>query len=232
MKTTLLLLVTFFLVAPVFAQKIITKSLPVTAGQAVHLNLKFGDAIRVRYWDKPDVSVRISVTINNGKLDDALTVKTTSTPQAVSLLTDLDQSMLQQGKGDDCPDKKSIRQTRHTGDSYSVCSTIHYEVVLPHNTALQVETIDANIDIQGATGPVWAKSISGFVDMSWPGSTGATVVMKTVTGEVYSDLAIKFTGDRPKNPIVGYSLEGTLLSGGPQVRLESISNNVFLRKEK
>ncbi len=56
--------------------------------------------------------------------------------------------------------------------------------------------------------------------------------MKTITGEVYSDLAIDFNDKRQKNPLVGYLLEGTVLSGGPEVRLESISNHVFLRKEK
>jgi hypothetical protein len=232
MKNALLLLLLLFLVKPVWAQKVITKSLPLTAGQAVHLNLKFGDDIRVRYWDKSTASVQITVTINNNKLNDALLVETKSTAQAASLTTDFDQKVLKQGKAEDCPGNKSTWQTRNNDESYSVCSTIHYEVYLPHKTALQVETINANIDIQGATGSVWAKSISGFVDVSWPGAKGANVAMKTITGEVYSDLSIQFTGNRPKNPLVGYMLEGTLLSGGPQVRLESISNDVYLRKEK
>lgn len=127
---------------------------------------------------------------------------------------------------------KSTWQTDRDGKSHSVCSTINYEISLPRKAALRVETINGNINIQGATSPVWAKSISGFVDMSWPGSKGATVAMKTITGEVYSDLAIDFKNKRPKNPIVGYLLEGTLLSGGPEVRLESISNDVYLRKSK
>ncbi|QKZ14762.1 hypothetical protein [Spirosoma sp. KUDC1026] len=232
MKNTLLLLLIFFLAKPVFSQKVITKTLPLTAGQAVHLNLKFGDNIKVRYWDKATVSVQITVTINNNKLNDALRVETGSTDQTISVTTDFDKELIKQGKAEDCPGSKSTWQTRSNGESYSVCSTIQYEVFLPHKAALQVETINANIDIQGAMGPVSAKSISGYVDVSWPGSKGANVAMKTITGEAYSDLSIQFADKRPKNPIVGYLLEGTLLSGGPQVRLESISNNVFLRKEK
>ncbi|CCH02712.1 hypothetical protein FAES_4713 [Fibrella aestuarina BUZ 2] len=232
MKNSILFLLIWLLVAPVFAQKIITKTLPVASGQAVHLNLKFGENIQVHYWDKPEVSVRIAATINNGKLDDALTVETGSDAQAVRLTTDFDKELIKQGRAEDCPGTRSNWSTDRDGRSYSVCSTINYEVTLPRQAALRVETINGNIDIQGATSPVWAKSISGFVDVSWPGSKGANVSMKTITGEAYSDLTIDFKGKRPKHPIVGYQLEGTLLSGGPEVRLESISNNVFLRKEK
>jgi hypothetical protein len=232
MKNILLLFLLLFLVKPAFSQKIITKTLPLSADQAVHLNLKFGDDIRVRYWDKSDVSVRISATINNGKLNDAVTVETASTSTAVSINTDFDKELIKQGKSEDCPGSKSTWRTDRNGDSFSVCSTINYEIFLPRKAALRVETISANIDIQGSSSPVWAKSISGYVDMSWPGSKGANVAMKTITGEVYSDLAIDFNGKHQKNPLVGYLLEGTVLSGGPDVRLESISNHIYLRKEK
>ncbi len=54
--------------------------------------------------------------------------------------------------------------------------------------------------------------------------------MQTVTGEVYSDLEINFSNKEEKPQMVGYMLRGTLNGGGPEVRLESISNDVFLRK--
>jgi hypothetical protein len=232
MKNILPLLSILLLITPAFAQKIITKTLPLAPDQAVHLNLKFGDNIQVRYWDKSDVSVRIAATINNGKLNDALTVETSSNAQAISVTTDFDRELMKQGKSEDCPGSKSTWRTDKNGESYSLCSTINYEIMLPRKAALRVETISGNIDIQGSTSPVWAKSISGYVDMSWPGAKGANVSMKTITGEVYSDLAIDFGNKRKTNPLVGYMLEGTVLSGGPEVRLESISNNIFLRKEK
>lgn len=233
MKNALFLLSILFLVKPAFAQKMITKTLPLASSQAVHLNLKFGDTIQVRYWDKPEVSVRIAVTINSNKLNDAFLFETTSDAQAVNVKTDFDYEKIKQGKAEDCPGTRSGRHnTTIYGDSHSVCSTINYKIILPRKAALHVETISGNIAIQGATSPVWAKSISGFVDLSWPGSKGANVAMKTITGEAFSDLTIDFKSKRQKHPIVGYLLEGTLLSGGPEIRLESISNDVYLRKEK
>ena len=233
MKKLLLLLLVGLLISPAFAQRIIQKTMPVSPDQLVNLNLRFGDSIQVRYWDKPDLSVRISVTINNGKLDDALVVTTNSTDQEVSLKTDYDKEKLKEGKAEDCPGngKGSHWRTDQDGKEYYVCSKINYQVYLPRQAKLKVETINGNIDIQGATASVSAKTISGFVDMSWPKTKGANVAMKTITGEVYSDMDISLKNKKEKNPMVGYQLEGTLNGGGPIVRLESISNNIFLRKK-
>ncbi|GAB4043604.1 DUF4097 family beta strand repeat-containing protein [Spirosoma litoris] len=234
MKNPLFLLVLgllSFLIQPIFAQKIIEKTLPVTTDQTVNLNLKFADSIKVRYWDKPTVSVRIEVTINGGKLNDAFQVTTGSTSQEVSVKTDFDQEMLKQGKAEDCPDRRHSWSSDKDGHRYYVCSTLNYQIFVPRQAQLKLETINGNIDIQGANGPVFAKTISGFVDMSWPKSKGANVAMKTITGEVYSDMDISFKNKKEKNPIVGYQLEGVVNGGGPNVRLESISNNIYLRRK-
>ena len=230
MKTLLLPLLLF--VAPVFGQKIIQKTLPYSASQLVNLNLRFGDSIQVRYWDKPEVSIRIAVTINGGKLNDALLVDTNTSDQELKISTDFDQKMLREGKAEDCPDQRGHSRNRYNGDHYSVCSDIDYQVFLPRKARLKVETINGNIDIKGAQEAVSAKTISGYVDMNWPTSKGVNLAMKTITGEVYSDLDIAFKGKKQQHPIVGYLLEGAANGGGPAVRLESISNNIYLRKGK
>lgn len=234
MKNPLILLLLgplSLLIQPIFGQKIIEKTLPVTTDQTVNLNLKFADSIKVRYWDKPTVSVRIEVTINGGRLNDALLVTTGSSAQEVSIKTDFDKEMIKQGKAEDCPAQRHSWSSDQDGKRYYVCSTLNYQVFLPKQAQLKIETINGNIDIQGATGPVFAKTISGFVDMSWPKSKGANVAMKTITGEVYSDVDISFKNKKQKNPIVGYLLEGSVNGGGPTVQLESISNNIYLRRK-
>ncbi|MCE7065936.1 hypothetical protein [Dyadobacter sp. CY326] len=215
-----------------FAQKIIQKNLPYTAGKTVNLNLKFADSIRVRYWDKPEVSVKITVTINQGRLNDALTVTEKTTGEEVALSTDYDKELIRAGQAEDCPESKSSWSSDDGKNRIYVCSEINYQVFMPKNAQLNLETINGNIDIQGAVTTVHAKTISGYVDMSWPKGKGANVAMKTITGEVYSDLDIVFKDKKQKNPIVGYLLEGTFKGGGPEVRLESISNDVYLRSKE
>ncbi|MCF0073901.1 hypothetical protein LZD49_25700 [Dyadobacter sp. CY261] len=229
MKKILLLAMLGMACGPAMAQKIIDKKLPYESGKTVNLNLRFGDSIQVRYWDKPEVSVHMSVKINQNKLNDAFLVTSNTTAEEIILKTDFDKEKLKEGKGEDCPGQKSTWRNDDGKNSYYVCSEINYQVTLPRNAKLKLETINGNIDIQGATASVAAKTISGYVDMTWPRSKGANVAVKTITGEVYSDLDIDFGNKKEKNPIVGYLLEGKFNGGGPDVKLESISNNVYLR---
>nr|WP_295923320.1 hypothetical protein [uncultured Dyadobacter sp.] len=231
MKNILILAILSLALHPVVAQKIIDKKLPYENGKTVNLNLRFGDSIRVRYWDKDEVSVHMEVKINQNKLNDAFIVTTSSTGDEMILKTDFDKELLKKGKGEDCPGDKHTWNTDDGKNRYYVCSEIKYEVNLPRQAKLKLETINGNIDIEGATTTVFAKTISGFVDMTWPKSKGANVAVKTITGEVYSDLDIDFGKNKDKNPIVGYLLEGKFNGGGPEVKLESISNNIYLRKK-
>lgn len=229
MKKTLIMAILCMALGPVFAQKIIDKKLPYDNGKTVNLNLRFGDSIQVSYWDKAEVSVHMSVKINQNKLNDAFVVTTGTTADEIILKTDFDKEKLKEGKGEDCPGSKSSWSSDDGKNRYYVCSEINYQVTLPRNAKLKIETINGNIDIRGATAAVSAKTISGFVDMTWPKAKGANVAVKTITGEVYSDLDIDFDNKKDKNPIVGYLLEGKFKGGGPDVKLESISNNVYLR---
>lgn len=231
--TLLLLLALGHCIAYAQNQKIIEKRLPFSKTQAVNLNLRFANDIKVQYWDKAEVYVKISAEINSGKLNDALVVTTNSTAQDLSLKIDFDNEMLKKGRPEDCPDSKEARRSSwsRNGQEYYVCSTINYEVFLPKQAEVSLETINGNIWINSVAGNLNAKTISGFVELNWPKGKGGNIGMKTITGEVYSDLDIAFTTKRQKNPIVGYLLEGKVYGGGPEVHLESISNNVYVRNK-
>jgi hypothetical protein len=232
MKNIILAFIFACCVYPASAQKIIQKRLPYTSDKIVNLNLKFGDSIRVRYWDKPEVSVRIAYSINQGKLDDALLVTDKNTGDEIGLSIDFDKEKIREGKEEDCPKQKSSWNSDDGKNRYHICSEINYQVFLPRQAKLKLETINGNIDIEGGSSNIFAKTISGYVDMSWPKAKGASVAMKTITGEVYTDLNIDFKDKKQKHPIVGYLLEGTVKGGGPEVRLESISNDVYLRSKE
>lgn len=216
-----------------YAQKIIEKHLPFSAGQSVDLNLRFADDIKVQYWDKAEVYVKIAVEINGGRLNDALTVDTKNNSNEISLKTDYDKDLIKKGRYEDCPETKDGHRSSWGSDNerYYVCSTINYEVYLPKKAEVSLETINGNIWISSINNTLTAKTISGFVEVNWPKGKGGNIGMKTITGEVYSDLDIAFTNKREKHPIVGYLLEGKVYGGGPEVRFESISNNVYVRNK-
>ena len=231
-----------------WAQKIIEKSTNVATGQRVYLDLRQASSIRIRAGASGKMTLRASVSINQNKLNDALLLTTEQTGEVLKLTSEFDKEMLRQAQPGDCPnsgahhgnmyisnDQKGKKGdvSDHDGrDNYQVCALIDYEITVPADVALRVNTFSGNIDIVGLTGTIEAKSLSGFVDVTWPPTKGAELSLKTITGEVYTDQDIAFSTPRKDNPIVGYQLHGTLSGSGPLVKLESISNDVYFRKRK
>ncbi|RFP64426.1 hypothetical protein D0N36_13995 [Hymenobacter lapidiphilus] len=227
-------------VAPVArAQKTIDKAAAVAAGQTVVLDLKYGTIIRLRPAADNQLRLRATVRINQNKLNDALQLDLRETPAAVTVTAALDKQVLAQAQPGDCPAQGSgityygsWTDGRDGQDSRAaVCATITYDITLPATATVRLNTISGNVDVVGLTGPLELKSISGFVDVSWPASRGAEVAFKSISGEVFTNQEVTFS-NRKENPLVGYEVRGTLAGGGPRVRLESISGNVFFRKSQ
>ncbi len=214
-------------------QRIVEKSFPVNNKEKVDLNLKFGEAMTVKAWDKNEVSFRAVIEINSGKLNDALILDFEDGNGGLTVTADYDKALIQQGRREDCPEKQYASYSwNNEGNHTVVCSDIMYEIFVPRNTDLRVESISADIELIGVQGPVYAKSISGFVDLSWQEDQGAELSMKTISGEVYSGLDnLAMNNHKGGAPLVGYELRGSIGAGGPRVSLESISGNIYLRKE-
>jgi len=224
-------------VGPVAAQKIIEKNAPVAAGQRVVLDLRFGNTIRLRPATDNQLHVQATVDINDNKLNEALQFAFSETPSSVTVSTDLSKQMLATAQPGDCPPNRAT--TNYFGswdkgpkDGAAVCTTINYDIMVPAGADVSVRTITGNIEVAGLSGPLEAKSISGFVDVSWPATKGAELALKTINGEVYTDQEVAIQNHK-EHPIVGYQLRGALASGsGPLLKLESINGDVFFRKPK
>lgn len=213
-------------------QRIVEKTLSAESGNQVKLNLQFGENIVIKGWDKEEVSFRAVVEVNSGKLNDAFIANYVEDNQGVRIKTDFDKEKLKKGRRSDCPDSKYSSYSWNDGKEF-VCSKIQFEVYVPRNSELELETISADIELFDLDGPIDAQSISGFVDLSWPEMNGADISMGTVSGEAYSNLDnLNFSNKQEALPLVGYELRGAIGSGGPRVRLESVSGDVYLRKRE
>lgn len=219
--------VLFFNLLP--AQQIIEKSLPVGENQEAVLDLKFAEDIKVENWDKNEFYIKAEININNNTLNDAHTMDVSNNGNIISVITGFNEELLKSSKMMNCNEKSKHQSNFNGKEGYSVCSSIKYTIYLPSETDLKIETISGNIFLEDRNGAVEAKSISGFVDLSSSPSKKADFQLKSITGEVYTDLDIKFA-NRQDNPIVGYELKGKLNGGGEIINLESISGNVYVRK--
>ena len=269
------------------AQRLVTHTASLSAGQGVFLDLKFAHSIRVR--PGASLSVQAKVSINDNAQNDLYSLTLEKASDELSVVEKLDEDKLRQSHYEgDCQGGSrnnsgggvhggytrssktgGLRPTlSYNKGEYSYCAKIEYEVTVPAGVALRITTLSGDVDVSelgGAltiksvsgdlrlsalSGPVnvrsvsgdvklnqvsgsaiEATSVSGDVDLTWPPAKGAELSLKSVTGEVYADPAVSFTNLKQRS-YVGYQLHGSYgAGGGPLVKLESVSGDVFFRKQ-
>lgn len=210
--------------------QLIERTFEVNPSERIELNLKYGNTILIEAWDRPEVLFRATSEVNSGKLNDAVLIDFIQ-DDGLRVDMDFDSGKIKEGRAIDCPGKNySYYNQYENAYRHVVCSEIAYEIFLPRNADLFVDTINANIELLGHHGPTSIKSISGFVDMSWQQRRGAELSIKTISGGVYSDLKDIQLLNRDEVAPVGQDIRAITGIGGVPVRLESISGDIFLRK--
>ncbi|HKI44061.1 MAG TPA: hypothetical protein VKA08_01895 [Balneolales bacterium] len=206
------------------------KELTWEKGQLIDLNLKFGKNMQVTGWDQNEVAVIARVTINEGHQDSLFSLAASS-GNAINILADINRKDLSVHEWlDGCPKEQRMMTI---DDHTSLCVDISYEVHIPKNASVNLSSISANMTIHGLHGPVRAKSISGFIDFSMPENAKADLALKSITGELYTNIGgINWLNRKDHIPMVGYLLRGQIGGGGPELHLESISNDIYLRAQK
>lgn len=221
-----------FLLQAAAQNRIVERSFAINQDDAVRLDLQFGETITVKSWDQNKVAFRAVIEINGGRLNDALQLDFDQSSGRVEIASDYNKEKLKEGRREDCPDNYSRYSWSDDDDGgHVVCSRIRYEISVPRQVDLEVESISGDIELVGLAGPIRAKSISGFVDLSWPSGNAVKIDLKTISGEAFSDLEdLQFDNKKEHIPLVGYTLKGRIGTGGPRVSLESVSGNIYLRK--
>ena len=209
--------------------KIVTKSFPVKNDQTVKLDLKFGDLIKVTGWDKDKIQFKAVININNGRLSDALILDFDRTNEAFKISSDYNEQLIRKGRYDDCPEEYSTYSWNKNGDHIVICSDIKYRIYIPKNADLQIESISADIVLTELRGAIDVKTISGFIDWTRLPKTGAVLSIDTITGQAYTSFD-EFEIKDKESTSWSLSLKGVLNGGGPSVKLETISGNIYLRK--
>lgn len=228
--TLLVAFVLGFMLLTSAQSRIVERTFDVNKDDKISLDLRFGEIITIKSWNRNEVSFKADIEINQGKLNDALLLGFEHENGRLEIDADYDEQMLKRGRCEDCPDSNYTRYSWNNGAGYVACSRITYEILIPKKADLSVESISGDIELVDLVGPIRAKSISGFVDLSWPSGRPAEIDIKTVSGEAYTNLDELQFDNRKNMPMVGYDLKGRIGDGGPRVSLESVSGNIYLRR--
>jgi lia operon protein LiaG len=142
------------------------------------------------------------------------------------------------------PDNMSLDITRDCaggGDTHieSIKNEIEFQgchdISLKNVTGpLVISTISGSVNVTftelSKDKPISITSVSGSVDVTVPAKTGFSLEMGTVSGNMYSDFDFPASANNDMRRVGGGSLRVQINGGGPDLKLQSVSGNVYLRK--
>jgi hypothetical protein len=209
MKKYAILVVLWLCFSTIQAQQKIEKHIDFSGKESVVLNIQIADSITIHTWDKNEVFVTASVNINENKDNEAY-------------MTSFDE------KGNTVIVTAKFKDQYFKGRNNCCNETdIYWQVYIPAKTGFSIETINANITIDGQTEQMKVKSISGYIDLSSPANMKADIDFSTISGMIYTNHELSLEKMHTGIPV---KISDKLNSGGVPVKLETISGDIFFRK--
>ncbi len=208
------------------AQDIVEKSIVMAKNQEVDLQFDFADQIIIKSWDKSEAYLKAIVNINDNEDNEKFSLTARETASGVEMVSEIENL-------DEISNEVEVyRHGEIIRSDHCVDMEIDFEIFLPEGSDINLETISGDIEIIGFNRNLNIKTISGFIDVTIDPGSRNNITMETITGEFYSDLDLDTQKKNEwKNHWIGGDLETTLNGGGPLIRLETISGNIYLRKE-
>ncbi len=191
----------------VHAQKIVEKTFNFNNKKSLVLDLQITDSINIQTWNKNEVYAYASINVNENKDNEAYKTSFGEAGDRVEIKAKFDDQFF---KGKQCNNEVNVA----------------WKLMVPENAEISVKTINGNIIIMGKINSVKAHTINGFIDMGIESGKGADLNLKTITGNIYTDLNLASLNKR----IVELKINEKLNGGGVPVNLETISGDIFLRK--
>ncbi|MFA8435856.1 MAG: DUF4097 family beta strand repeat-containing protein [Marinifilaceae bacterium] len=224
-------IVLFFLAITTTAncQKVVEETTKISADDRISLDFQFADEIKVSTWNRNEVYVKANVSINNNLDNDAFRLKLRKRSGGVEIESIIDNMEKLQ--------KTTIIQQQHEDDERTVTThtlelDLFFEVKLPKNAKLSINTISGNVLIEGLRNEMEIETISGYVDLSLPSNQKADLVLNTITGEMYTDFDLNLKKQDGLHRYIKGKFTTALNGGGEEISLKTISGDIFLRKTK
>jgi len=225
------------------AQTQINKSIAVQSGQKISLAFDYPEMVRITTWDKSEISIQGTVSINNGENDDAFELQTSTSGNTVvvkNIIRDMKKlpqriTVVRDGQKIVFHDKEALKkyQDEHgrsfETQSWGVDMEIILEIKVPRNVETTVESTYGMVEVKDFTGPLKAISTYGGVDAAVKEKLMGELIAETNYGQIYTNLDVKFGGENSKEENF-HTLVSAKPGSGPRYSFESKYGNVYLRK--
>jgi hypothetical protein len=223
------------------AQTLVKNNYPVQANQKINFNFDYPKLITLSTWDKNEVSITGSVSINNGENDNAFTISTSNSGGTLTIKGEInDMKNLPQRitifRGDKkvtFHDKAQYKKyVEENGKKNEMISTgvdieIELEIKVPKNVFTVFNSVYGMVEVKDFQGALEVVSTYGGVDAAMGTLFKGKLIAETNYGQIYSNLDVKFAGEENGDFHLQLTSE---LGPGPKQSFESKYGNVYLRK--
>ena len=208
----------------ILGQKVVEKSSPIKENEELTLDFQFADKITITTWNKNEVYVKATISINNNEDNDMFKLELDQRSTGIKFESEIENMRNLQTR------KRIIDEDGHTIIYNSIDMDLYFEVKVPENVDLEIETISGDIEIKGVLGRMDINTISGFIDLSLPVKHNADVELSTISGGMYSDFEFNNEKNNGYHHYGKHDLSKRLNNGGTRIFLETISGDIYLRK--
>lgn len=226
------------------AQTVIDKTIAVQPGFEIDMHFDYPKIIRLTTWDKSEISIHGTVSINSGENDDAFEIKTSSKGNIVSIsneirdmknlphritIVDGSQTIVFKDKAELRKYQDEHGKSKFERMSWGVDIDIVLEIKVPRNLSTHIESVYGLVEVTKFAGPLTVVATYGGVDASLAEQATGQIVAETNFGEIFTNLDTKFGGDQNKNKDFHTYVQAKPGSG-PHYSFESKYGNVYIRK--
>ena len=224
----LLILFTLLLGPVAMAQVEVVEKSYAFKGQELDIDVELGSKIKVNSWDKNEIAVKISYAVNGGKSNDAVEVDLDDYSDRLAIDVNVSERKMMSEEYCCCKEGNSTvwnKRGRSKG-----CIEMVVEISAPATADVRVKSVISDVIVEGMNGNVEIETVTGIIDLSWDKNNGAAVNMKTVTGDVYTNIDFDRKKEKGLQLISSHEVNGTLNNGGKEIFLKTVTNDIYFRK--
>ena len=233
------------LVAPVkdYAQTMIDRTLPVKPGQTIDMRFDYPELIRVTTWERNEISITGSVSINGGEHDDAFILEGSSDGAVIKIRSEIKnlkhlphRIVVTEGeKKIMFRNKAELEKYQEAnGKDYNSISwgpeiDIRLEIKVPRDIQTNITSVYGFVEVVDFAGPLAVEATYGGVDAALVEQRVGELTAETGFGQIYTNLDLKFSDEQRKSRDF-YTFVSAKRGSGPRYSFESKYGNVYLRK--
>lgn len=233
----------------VIAQTKIEKTFPVQGARKIELAFEFPKLIQVHTWDKNEVLVKGSVSINRGEHDQAFQLLSSVESNVLRISAELKdkdnlprRTIIKKGdqeyffKAADASDPAVQKFLEENGGDYTYMSNgiiqeITLEIFLPKGMECRIDAKFGLVEVTNFNAPLVVNAPFGGIDATIANSSTGQLRARTRFGEILTNLDANFkSADVDESRHDHWTEINANLGNGPAFDFESKFGKVYLRK--